>query len=157
MKEKLHSYQFDEFTVQSYFDEEKTRRLYAYIRLNKLIGRVAPPRRAFIGLAERLLWEKKFTFENQQYIVQGGGRQLAIFDLIPDTKEGQEDQPCIICQIYHPADEMVETDDGKVCQPCYEVWFPPCVGCGKRLELSEDDDPEDGPFYCEECYDKLVK
>ena len=80
---RLNSYRFDDFTVQSYFDEATTRRLFEYILENRIMGRTAPPRKGYAGMVKKLLWEKKFTFEGKRYVIQGGGKNLGIFENIP--------------------------------------------------------------------------
>ena len=151
--ESLKSYQFDELTVQSYFDEQTTRRLYDYVRANGKLGRTRPPRRGFTGMFEKLLWEKKFSYEGISHIVQGGGEQIAIFEAVPVKlqKEAKADyRRCVICEMRHPESDLVESDQGPMCEACYEVWFPACTGCGLRVPLPEGAEPGDD-ILCEDC------
>lgn len=153
----LHIYEFDGFIVQSYLDEYLTRMLFEYVLGNGLMGRTAPPRKGRTGMAGKLLWEKKFTFNGQGYILQGGGKKLAFFEdiSVDDQIKAKENyRRCVICEMRHPESDLVETDEGPFCQPCYEVWHPPCPECGKRVALDEDIEPDDGPFLCEDCAEK---
>lgn len=156
----INIYHFGDFIVQSYFDEATTRRLFDFALRNKLLGRINPPRKAFLGMAEKLLWEKRFTFEGQPYLIKGGGKELALFEDDPHQETSAETETgktCIFCLSRHPAEDLVETEDGAVCLPCYDVRFPPCEICGERIRLPEDVDPDDGPFTCDKCAGKREK
>jgi len=150
----INTYQFGDFTVQSYFDEMTTRRLFDYALSNKLLGRISPPRKAFLGMAQKLLWEKRFTFEEQRYLISGGGKQLAIYLDEPEPEESGEDdagRACIVCLTHHPPEDLTDTEDGPMCLPCFAVRFPPCAVCGERLRLPDGVDPDNGPFTCDRC------
>lgn len=154
---KMNLYYFDDFEVQSYLDEETTRWLYAHVQSKGILGRTLPPRKGFFGMVKKLLWEKKFSFEGKRYIIQGGGKKLAIFESVSvkaqiDAK--QEYYRCSICLMRHPDSDLIRTDEGLFCEPCYDATFPLCAGCGQRLELPEGTESDDGPFYCEDCLSK---
>jgi len=153
---ELNTYFFDDLEVQSYFDEDLTRRLYQRAREKGKLGRTSMPRRVTAKTVDHLLWEKKFRYEGKGYIVQGGGKRIAFFENIPVylQKEAKQDyQRCLICNMRHPGSDLVETEEGPYCQPCYDACFPKCKYCDTRLELPEGTDPGDGPFICQDCQD----
>ena len=154
---QLNVYEFHGFEVQSYFGELKTRQIFEYVIANKIMGRTGPPRKGFLGMVGKLLWEKKFSFKGEKYVIQGGGKKVAVFEAVPvdEQKEAKKVyRRCNICQVRHPESDLRESKDGPMCIYCYEALFPPCAGCGCPLELPEDLDPDDGPFYCDNCLDK---
>ena len=159
---EINTYEFEDFEVQSYFDESFARRLFEFVRLNKLMGRTAPPRKGFLGMVNKLLWEKTFTFEGKSYLMQGGGKRIAFFEAIPEDEvmendeadENVESGQCVICRLLHPDSDLVGSDKGLICKPCYDAWFPPCRVCGRRIELPEGAEPDEGPFICEQCWEE---
>jgi hypothetical protein len=51
----------------------------------------------------------------------------------------------------HLPEDLTRTEEGPICRPCLDAWFPPCPQCGRRVELPEGREPGDGPFLCDEC------
>ncbi|MHA1568626.1 MAG: hypothetical protein ACTSXZ_04080 [Alphaproteobacteria bacterium] len=153
-REKLKTYQMGGFVVQSYLNETTTWRLFKHMQDKKIIGRTRPPRKGFLGMVNKLLWEKKFSFQGKRYVAQGGGEKIAIYEDL--SAEDERDQAvayreCASCGLSHPETDLQPTDQGFMCQPCFDVWFPPCSRCGERVQLPEGVDPDDGPFLCETC------
>jgi hypothetical protein len=154
LSENLNEYEIAGFTVQSYLDEETTSAIFMHALEKGKLGRTTLPRRAFPGLDKKLLWERKFWFKHRRYLIKGGGKKIAIFEHSTAREQiaaKQDYRRCTICRMRHPDSDLHETEQGPMCEPCYDALHPRCAECGVRLDLPEDLDPEDGPFYCEEC------
>ena len=150
----LNTYQIAGLEVQSYFDERTTWELYNFARDHKLLGRNAPPGKGFLGMVNRLIWEKRFTMNDRRYVVIGGGGRIAFFEDVLTEKEeenGVHYGACAICETTCPAGELIASAKGLLCAPCYEVWFPRCEKCGERMQVPDDADPDDLDSLCDQC------
>ena len=158
MADEINTYYFEDFKVQSYMDERTARRLFEHIRLNKIMGRTAPPRKGFLRAIDQMLWSRDFEFEGQQYEVKGGGKELIISPKMDDEeidRVGESYRECVICGLGHPDQDLMKTAQGLMCRPCHEARFPVCSKCGRAVELEEDQVPAEDPFICEDCCDRF--
>lgn len=92
---------------------------------------------------KRVRGDKFYVYVDCNTVMQGCSEECARVERVK----------CGCCGDYVHEDDVYDTEDGVVCEACYESYYVYCDGCG-RVYHSDNATYHNDRHYCSECFDR---